>query len=292
MVYLGTPATNAFFTQYVTLYIHSVGGAEITFCGGTLADPMTVATAAHCLLPDFPIDGIVVVSADETRAVVAQDYIVNPAYNPTVDDQWQYDTGVVRLISPLRINSMDFRPDLVGDWDSLPDGAPLSIVGRGLVCGSGGLECQSRTLMKGTVGKVVRQRCLGKSEWQWPLSVLGQGTICAGGASPWQTPHACPGDSGGPLFGASGVVFGAVSAGDALVSPCGNTLRPTLFSSFAFNSHFLSQFLVTNFTANYTSVANAAAKPSSARQRGSKRTVGLSMAVTMIIYAVLGRPFY
>lgn len=279
MVNFGTSAREGLFPQYVTLYLHAAGGPSMNFCGGTLVQPRLVLTAAHCMLPDFELAGITVVNADETMSTFAKSFAINPSYQPTRDDQWQFDVASV-LLSGSFVFPQNHAPDVTTKWEALPDNAPLSLVGRGFVCNNDTVDCRSRTLMLGSVRKVERARCLGGEEWQWPEDVLGRGTLCAGGGlRNVQTPRACPGDSGGPLFDDAGTVYAAVSGGDGSNGVCGGTLRPTLFSGFSFNRAFVN-WALNGTTVNLTSRSG---QQSVAPPRRAVRLVFVAIAVLVIL---------
>jgi hypothetical protein len=233
MVYRGTTADPQRYLHHVQLQIYPIGGSPVALCGGTLVSATQIITAAHCL--DGNIDFVSVLSSDEFLTAPAVSWEVSPAYDPDSPQRWQWDVGTVFLRSPL-LSAPYLSPDFQDHWGELPDRAPLTLVGRGLVCGSGGPECVSRTLMSATLPKVQRSRCIGANPWQWYEKTVGN-ALCAGGGEPFALPEACPGDSGGGLFSGS-ILYGAVSAGDASNGACTGTFRPTLFSGMYFNANF------------------------------------------------------
>lgn len=286
-MYGGTIATADSFSQYVTLFIHSVGGASISLCGGTLFQNGVVVTAAHCIL-SFPVEAVTVISADESQSTVSTEFEASLAYDSYADNRWQDDVAVVRLSRPMTV-PMTHSPDIGGSWAEVRDSTPLYVVGRGMICGSDGPECQSRTLMLGRLDKVDRPRCEGRGPLEWPPEVLGN-ALCAGGGRNTVTQEACPGDSGGPLFGLDGRVYGAVSGGDVSRGKCGASLRPTLFAGFNFNRGFLASYLsnVNNkrtmlpFEREHQDSNMTSHPPPPQRSRGTKRRMNALVVVTAV----------
>jgi secreted trypsin-like serine protease len=243
MVYGGTVVPPSRFSRYVELFMHEVGGSGTMLCGGTLVSKNLVVTAAHCVWGTF--DSVTVLSADERFSVTALSWSVNPLYDPVSLDRWKDDIAFVHLASPLPLLPGP-ELDMNWQWKSLADRAALTLVGRGLSCGTGARACLSRTLLEAQLPKISPRLCIGNMPWQWPDSV-GRDALCAGGGGPVSMPEACPGDSGGPLFSGT-TLFGVVSAGDTTNSECGGNLRPTLFAGISYSASFVAEHIGVNVT--------------------------------------------
>ena len=239
-VYLGTNVSMGTYPNFATLLYVKNGGTYI--CGGWLADPRHVVTAAHCVGDDsgnlnaasqyyvYFNKVPTMVPFQPQPSYVASALFAHPLYGSTVDSN---DVGVVRLaadvpgISPWSYLKTDSLP-------SVTECTLYTLIGHGQTCDGG---CLSDTLQRTTMPKLNNVHCQQSSLADtnlWPASVIGTDVCfghvppCSAGFSTSQS-HACAGDSGGPAFDASGTVAALVSRGSS--KPCTQTTMPDIYTS-------------------------------------------------------------
>ena len=162
----------------------STGAIGEAACTGTVISPTVLLTAGHCA-GGFSYEYNPAQSADpfsnSAGWIAAAAAIANPAYNG--DTTKGYDVAVVELVTPTSIT-----PSPLGAAPTA--GESVTAVGYGLT-------------QPGTSGAVGT-----KERKTFPVASVATHEFVAG---PEDT---CHGDSGGPVFDASGAIVGTTSYGD------------------------------------------------------------------------------
>jgi trypsin len=177
------------------------------FCGGTLAAPNKVVTAAHCTSGQQPAD-INVVSG--RTAISSQEGTVSKVTNVWVHPQYQdatqgFDVSVLTLQAPVQEKPIELAK---ADDPGYQPNTEATILGWGLTSEGGQ---QSDKLRKATVPVNADDTCKGAYGEYRPEAML-----CAG--VPQGGVDTCQGDSGGPLV-ANGKLIGVTSWGEGCARP-------------------------------------------------------------------------
>ena len=190
-----------------------VTAAGAPYCGGTLAAPDRVVTAAHCVAVTAPTELRVVAGRTDMRTnegvvSLVRDVWVHPDYRSSTEGD---DIAVLTL---------DRRPGyptlpLAGDPAAAPPGSAVAVLGWGFT-EEGGQA--SPTLQRAEVHVLADPDCSAAYREYQP-----GGMLCAG--EPQGGADACNGDSGGPLV-ADGRLVGVTSFG----SGCGRPGLPGVYT--------------------------------------------------------------
>lgn len=187
-----------------------------TFCGGSLAAPDKVVTAAHCVAGKLPAEMRVVLGRTDLRnpggAVV--DVLViwtHPAFQSALTGA---DVAVLTLAAPQPTPTIPLSTDPV---DATP-GVPGTVLGWGFTAETGPI---SAVLQETTVPVQADAYCAAAYVEYDPAAML-----CAG--YPQGGHDSCQGDSGGPLV-ANGRLVGITSFGTG----CGRPGLPGVYARVA-----------------------------------------------------------
>lgn len=187
-----------------------------TFCGGSLAAPDKVVTAAHCVAGKLPAEIRVMLGRTDLRnpggAVV--DVLViwtHPAFQSALTGA---DVAVLTLAAPQRTPTIPLSTDPV---DATP-GVPGTVLGWGFTAETGPT---SAVLQETTVPVQTDGYCAAAYVEYDPAAML-----CAG--YPKGGHDSCQGDSGGPLV-ANGRLVGVTSFGTG----CGRPGLPGVYARVA-----------------------------------------------------------
>jgi trypsin len=206
----GTRASTA--TYPFAVYLTTADGFQ--FCGGTIATPEKVVTAAHCAnsFKDTPEDVFVVAGRDDKKDTAAGISVqvrskgiwVHPKYSDALSG---HDVAVLTLSKPLT----GYAPlplATTEDGASYAAGTKARILGWGRTS-SGGPS--SQYLLEAEVPMVSDSSC-AQSFSKFNPNYM----VCAG--YPQGEKDGCQGDSGGPLV-ANGKLVGVSSWGEGCALP-------------------------------------------------------------------------
>ncbi|MFZ9669580.1 MAG: serine protease [Solirubrobacterales bacterium] len=202
-------------------------------CGGTLIDPYTVLTAAHCIVNTEA-------KASDTTVVLGTNYLDGAPQrkvwglfpHPDYDiETTANDIAIVVLDQPASQPAMPIaRP---GDEALLTPGTPAFIAGWGKLCEAE--SCSAPTdLRQATVP--IRETAPCAAAYEAVGEPFTASMFCAGGGV--GTSDACQGDSGGPIAvdGPAGrTLVGVVSWGRG----CANPDFPGVYTNVAYFSSWI-----------------------------------------------------
>ncbi|WP_086830150.1 trypsin-like serine protease [Allokutzneria sp. NRRL B-24872] len=185
------------------------------FCGGTLASPLKVITAAHCIGRKQPADLKVVqgrtqMAGSGGRVIKVASAWVHPAFRTVIEGD---DIAVLTLAEPAFV--LPLTPASPQDFLAYWPGLPATVFGWGRIFDSGPV---STVLLSVAVPLVDDLTCKAAYPSYDP-----QKMVCAG--RPQGGADACQGDSGGPLVVGDRLV-GVVSWGEG----CGMPGKPGVYS--------------------------------------------------------------
>jgi secreted trypsin-like serine protease len=212
------------------------GAFRAQFCAGSLTTPLTVVTAAHCVVdqesgartsPDRIVLGFGSnLKSPTLRVIAAQSIVVHPQYKISTAEN---DIAVITLAAP--VNDIPTVAVLTSDEDDIyiKAGTPARVAGWGNTSQTG--DKYPEIFRVGDVVIFPPASC-GEGERYTVNGVRffgfnskdanSQSMICAAGATKNQRIiDACQGDSGGPLVVGTGTelrLVGAVSWGETCAS--------------------------------------------------------------------------
>lgn len=177
------------------------------FCGGSLAAPNKVVTAAHCTVDTQPseinvVSGRTTLSSNEGKVSEVSDVWVHPEYQ---DATQGFDVSVLTLADTVDQQPIELAK---ADDPGYEPGAEATILGWGLTSEGGQ---PSDHLKKATVPVTSDQDCSAAYNEYTPDAM-----VCAG--YPEGGTDACQGDSGGPLV-VDGKLVGITSWGQGCAQP-------------------------------------------------------------------------
>lgn len=184
----------------------STGGQQ--FCGGTLAAPNKVVTAAHCTVGEEPSAikvavGRTTMSSGEGTESAVTDIWVHPSYT---DAAQGFDVSVLTLETSVEQAPLELASS--ADSALYEAGSETTILGWGLTSEGGS---QSDVLQKASVPVTSDDTCKTAYPEYTPDAMVCAG-VDEGGID------TCQGDSGGPLV-AGGKLIGVTSFGQGCARP-------------------------------------------------------------------------
>jgi secreted trypsin-like serine protease len=200
----GTPVADGKYPFMADLEIVGADGKTYQ-CGGSLIDPDSVLTAAHCIVNAQGVNlavGRTVLSQNQGQIRLASDALIDPSYNGQRNAA--YDAAVLKLnravtgIKPIRLAT--------AKQNKLETpGRLLTVAGWGVTSEGGAPSLRLREVSVPVVSDSTARQVYSSSEYFPSLMV-------AAGA---KGKDACQGDSGGPLFnpGPTSTQVGIVSFG-------------------------------------------------------------------------------
>jgi secreted trypsin-like serine protease len=226
----GVPAAVETAPWTAFLVAHNRSGPDGQFCGGTVATPTAIITAAHCVVDSRPgefevITGRSTLSGGDGQRLAVTAISVDPDYDPEATG---HDAAVVHLASPTAAPPIAYAgADQAG---LAAPGAQLLLTGWGLVANAE--DATPDNLQQASIGVQGNRKCRAS----YGPAFNGSEMICSLGG----LPDACRGDSGGPLVsldGASPTLVGIVSFGG---ERCGNAHFPGVYTRVSFESAFIA----------------------------------------------------
>lgn len=203
MIVGGEPTT----TQENPFVVRLTTATGSGFCGGTLASPTKVVTAAHCTDGQTAgeirvVSGRTTMSGNEGTVSMVTDIWVHPDYRSVTTGS---DVSVLTLAAPVSEAPIELAQ--AGDA-GYTAGTEATILGWGRTSEGGS---QSDTLLKATVPVTTDEYC--KTAYgQYDAASM----VCAGYEQGGT--DTCQGDSGGPMV-AGGKLIGVTSWGEGCARP-------------------------------------------------------------------------
>jgi hypothetical protein len=210
------PNPNAWPWAAALIYSGPGTEAERQRCGGTLIRPMTVVTAAHCIIDDQT--GVATTAAELSAIIGRRDLnqagvgdtipVSSIAVHPAYDRQSKAnDVAVLHLAAPSRFVPATF----VDPLSKLREGLKATVMGWGRL-NDDAIQGDSDILLAADVPLWSPQRCAGVPDMgRYDASTM----LCAGYFN--GRVDSCQGDSGGPLMVLDGTqtwrLLGVVSWG-------------------------------------------------------------------------------
>ncbi len=184
----GQPVPDDKYPFMAVLDIQEAGGSFL--CGGTLIDPDSVLTAAHCVVDADSVRlavGRTVRSQNQGEVRFAREIFIPSRYDGSVDDR--YDAAVLTLDRPVtNIQPIELA---TAQQDGLEKpGRNLTVAGWGTTSGGGSTSDRMREVSVPVVSDAKAREAYGSRSYFPSLMV-------AAGA---KGRDSCQGDSGGPLF--------------------------------------------------------------------------------------------
>jgi secreted trypsin-like serine protease len=201
----GTPVADGKYPFMADLEIVEANG-KTGHCGGSLIDPDSVLTAAHCIVNAQRVGltvGRTVLSQNQGQIRLASDALIDPSYNGQRNAA--YDAAVLKLnravtgIKPIRLAT--------AKQNKLETpGRLLTVAGWGTTSEGGNTSVRMREVSLPVVSDSTARQVYSSSEYFPSLMVATGGE---------KGKDACQGDSGGPLFnpGPTSTQVGIVSFG-------------------------------------------------------------------------------
>lgn len=199
----GQSVPNGKYPFMAVLSIRKTAGSYL--CGGTLIDPNSVLTAAHCVVDAqrvrLAVGRTVSSRADQGKVRSARRIFIPSSYNGSADDR--YDAAVLKLNK--RITSIQPIKLATAKQDGLErPGRNLTVAGWGTTSEDGNTSDRMREVSVPVVSDDDAQD-------SYPDTYFPKFMVAAG----VEDRDSCQGDSGGPLFkpGAPRAQVGIVSVG-------------------------------------------------------------------------------
>ena len=217
--------------EFVAAVMDGPNPVRDTYCTGSLIDPTTVITAAHCAKGE-PVDSMRV-AVGKTDLSNPDLGVVRPVANKSIHPRYQdlcggcFDVAVLNFTNPVPYEPANIAPDAL----DVPKSSAI-VAGYGSVDKNGYIY---RDRMQ--AGNVfIRHDDYSKNQWG-PRFVK---SIMIGAIS--DQVDTCFGDSGGPLFkmvNGQAEVLGATSFGS---TPCGSNTKPGVYTEL--NAPAIESFIV------------------------------------------------
>lgn len=205
----GTPVPDGKYRFMAVLVVGKTNGST-ELCGGSLIDPNSVLTAAHCLVNARSVDlavGRTVISQNQGQVRRATNAFIHPRFN--IRRSYAYDAAVLKLNSAVRGIKPIKLATAKQNRLELP-GHKLKVAGWGTTSQGGNSTDRMREVSVPVVSD--RRARQAYSSQYFPSLMVAAGV---------NGKDSCQGDSGGPLFqpGITRTQVGIVSFGRGCARP-------------------------------------------------------------------------
>ena len=206
----GTPVANGKYPFMADLEIEGANG-RTGQCGGSLIDPDSVLTAAHCLVNVRRVGltvGRTVLSQNQGQIRFASDAFIDPRYNGQRNQS--YDAAVLKLDRAVT-GIKPIKPATASQDALETPGRLLTVSGWGVTSEGGNPSLRLREVSLPVVADSTARQAYSRLH-DPSLQYFPSLMVATGGE---KGKDACQGDSGGPLFnpGPTSTQVGIVSFG-------------------------------------------------------------------------------